>query len=249
MKRAIVAAVLGVCLLAAVAWVGWPREVVVLVVLDTVRADAAHGPFLDDLAARSTVYRHARSTSSWTAPSTASLFTGLYPTEHGVTGGFRAQQRAAGVDVVLRDPDIALRGMPAEVPTLPERFRAAGWRTLGVASNVNIGTELGFDRGFDWFFLDRTADSDALLRRMTAWLVARGPGRPTFVYLHLNDAHQPYKAREPYYRRPARRSDEERARYASEIAAMDAALGRFVSRVSWWGAPRGRAPSRPRRSG
>jgi arylsulfatase A-like enzyme len=63
----------------------------VLVTLDTTRADhlGLYGyerytsPELDELAKESRVYENAYSTSSWTLPSHASLFTGLYPSSHG----------------------------------------------------------------------------------------------------------------------------------------------------------------------
>ena len=65
---------------------------VILIVIDTLRADAvsAYGaaegttPTLDGLAARGVVYRNALSPSSWTLPSHASLFTGVGVDRHGV---------------------------------------------------------------------------------------------------------------------------------------------------------------------
>jgi len=64
---------------------------VLLICLDTVRADhlSAYGyrrpttPELDRLCEDSEVYSHAVSTTSWTLPAHASVFTGLMPTEHG----------------------------------------------------------------------------------------------------------------------------------------------------------------------
>ncbi len=236
MKRRILATTIAVLAVGA-AWVLWPRQVLVLIVLDTTRADAAHGPWIDDLRARSTVFTHALSTSSWTAPATASIFTGLYPTEHGVIGGFRAQQRAAGKEVELTDPAIDLQGLPAGVETLPERLHAAGWRTYGVAANINIGPELGFDRGFDALHRDRNADAGDLLIRLAGWLLLAGPGRPTFLYVHLNDAHHPYRIRRPWFLEPGDAGAQDRAKYDSEIASMDHALSRFTSGLAWWGEP------------
>ena len=64
---------------------------VLLIVLDTTRADAlgvsgsanTHTPHMDQLAREGVVFTHARSTSAWTVPSHGSLFTGLYPSNHG----------------------------------------------------------------------------------------------------------------------------------------------------------------------
>ena len=65
---------------------------VIFIILDTVRADHISGygyerettPKLDRFAElHATRYTAARSTSSWTLPSTASLYTGLLPSQHG----------------------------------------------------------------------------------------------------------------------------------------------------------------------
>ena len=73
---------------------------VVVILIDTLRPEylGAYGhepetaPFLAELAERSTVFTRAFSTSSWTAPSTASLFTSAYPAQHGVLMGLLAHQ-------------------------------------------------------------------------------------------------------------------------------------------------------------
>ncbi|TFH19163.1 MAG: hypothetical protein E4H03_14025, partial [Myxococcales bacterium] len=65
---------------------------VVLVSMDTLRSDhlGAYGydrpvtPAIDRLAARSVVFADAIGQSSWTRPAHFSMFTGLYPSEHGV---------------------------------------------------------------------------------------------------------------------------------------------------------------------
>ncbi|WP_276250897.1 sulfatase-like hydrolase/transferase [Haloarcula rara] len=65
---------------------------VVMLLLDATRADhlSCYGydrettPFLEDLAAESVVYDRAYASSIWTLPSCSSLFTGKYPSEHGV---------------------------------------------------------------------------------------------------------------------------------------------------------------------
>src|SRR4030043_1537017 len=78
-----------------------PRPNVVLVVIDTLRADRLPfygypkdtAPFLSKLAARGVVFDKAFAASSWTAPATASIFTGLYPFQHGVVMGLFAQKK------------------------------------------------------------------------------------------------------------------------------------------------------------
>ena len=130
------------------------RPNVVVIVIDTLRADHlplygyAHPttPFLSELARDGIVFDRAYSTSSWTAPATASLFTSLYPFQHGVVTGMVATLRARRLD-----PTITLNAIPGEATTLPEIMRRAGYRTFGVADNLNICAAEGFDQGFDEF--------------------------------------------------------------------------------------------------
>jgi arylsulfatase A-like enzyme len=67
---------------------------VLLVILDSVRARntslQGHAnettPFLSELASEATTFTQARAPSTWSLPSHVSLFTGLHPAEHRVTG-------------------------------------------------------------------------------------------------------------------------------------------------------------------
>jgi len=68
---------------------------IVLIVMDTVRADhlSCYGygkettPNLDRLAANGLLFLNAYSAAPWTVPSHASMFTGLYPSQHGTDWG------------------------------------------------------------------------------------------------------------------------------------------------------------------
>ncbi|MFL5798037.1 MAG: sulfatase [Actinomycetota bacterium] len=126
------------------------RPNVLLVVVDTARADhlgpfggLASTPAFDALAGRgrATV---AVSASPWTVPSHASMFTGLLPFDHGITG-------AAAIT-----PDRRLASLRPAIERhldrwLPELLRRSGYRTLAISANVWITPEMGFDAGFDEF--------------------------------------------------------------------------------------------------
>lgn len=173
------------------------RPDVVFVLIDTLRVDRlpflGHDeptmPFLAEVASEGAVFEDMTSTSTWTAPSTASIFTGLYPTRHGVTKGFLValHQVERG-----QTPTLELHRMPQDVPTLAELFQASGYQTYGLATNINIGGEIGFDRGFDRHERRRNQPAGELLATLREWKAAMDPERPRFVYLHLNDAHWPY---------------------------------------------------------
>lgn len=162
---------------------------ILVVVVDTLRQDhvGAYGyprnttPVLDALATEGTLYREARSTSSWTAPAHASLFTGLYPAAHGTT------QQAW---------DLAL-----DHDTLAEVLASSGYETLGAVANPMLSSERGYAQGFgDWqegwsdaSFPSTTDDRrlvDGLVERLRAPAPATRP--PRFVFVNLVGVHAPY---------------------------------------------------------
>ncbi|HMB68792.1 MAG TPA: sulfatase, partial [bacterium] len=233
-----------------------PPPNVVIVMIDTLRPDhlALYGygtvtsPFLDDLGDRSLVFRRATSTSSWTAPAVASLFTGLYPQQHGVTLGLQAQRTTGGRQ------KLSAHRLAPDVRTLPEVFRRAGYATYGISTNVNVDQALGFQRGFDRFVrlehvplagiadpiagktpanIPATAEHvDAVLRE---WEPDLRAADPWLLYLHFMDPHKPYHARPPWFEDPGPDGDGTVAAYDSEIAYLDRTLARIHERLGLGG--------------
>jgi arylsulfatase A-like enzyme len=114
------------------------RPNVVVVVLDCVRADDFPGtrpggaphPFLEELRQESVVFPRATSVAPWTVPSHATIFTGLYPWEHGA--------HAKGT-----------LPLPSTIPRLPSLLRSAGYASLCLSANPLLNPELGLVDGFD----------------------------------------------------------------------------------------------------
>ncbi len=193
---------------------------VLLVVLDTVRADSLElydsnretMPNLTKLARSGIVFDQARSTAPWTLPSHASLFTGRCPTELS-TGWYRP----------LED----------NIPTLAEELATHGFDTGGFVGNTNYCSYFsGLDRGFGTYvdipltplraFLTTEMgnhlldNADVLHRRfrpqtipesfkalkpsasevtdnLLDWIDHRSePDRPFFAFVNYFDAHDPY---------------------------------------------------------
>ena len=224
---------------------GHPLDVVV-VLIDTLRPDHLElygypretAPFLARLGERSAVFPRAYSTSSWTAPATASLFTSVYPTQHGVTLGFFASRRQRRRVRQEGSAPMPINSIASTLDTLPERFRAAGYGTFGLAANINIGPEIGFSRGFDRF--ERLhegrgggADARELEERLYAWEEEIRAADPAFVYLHLNDVHGPYDKHAPWYEPQTDELADLQAAYDSEIRFVDEALRRVFARFGW----------------
>lgn len=198
-RRAVIVGVGISALLVAVAVVvGRPPELsrpdIVLVTVDTLRADrlpiyGAHrdtAPFLSSLASEGVVLDHAYATSSWTAPSMASILTGLYPRQHGVERTAHDDGHGGFVEPVIHDT----------VETLAERLKASGYGTFAVVTNLHMTRELGHAQGFDEFRHLRWVDAEpvhAAVAELSPRLAS-----PFFLWVHLYDPHMPYRAVEPW---------------------------------------------------
>lgn len=171
---------------------------IIIVTIDTLRADhlSCHGyerpttPFLDSLAARGCRFVNAYSTAPWTAPSMASLFTGLYPREHGILHG-----AVAGPQNIIHQEMLVDRFV-----TLPEALQAAGYRTFAVISNGHVSRETGFAQGFDGFNMLWFEKSPAPNNAAADISEQIAGARPFFFWIHYFDPHAPYFAREPWIR-------------------------------------------------
>lgn len=157
------------------------RPNVVIYLVDTLRADrlGCYGyskptsPHLDRFAEGATLFETAIAQAPWTRPSVASVLTGMNPLEHRVR------------TLESRLPDAA--------ETLPERLRAAGYRTAAFSTNWHVSTEAGLAQGFDDFdFNPQDPDSVAVNRRVLAWLDRNRGSKPFFLYIHALDPHAPY---------------------------------------------------------
>jgi arylsulfatase A-like enzyme len=169
---------------------------VLLVSLDTVRADVAYSldlPGLNRLRAAGTTFRQAISSCPLTPVSHATVLTGRQPPNHGIRHLFRERLR----------PD---------VPTLAEILRSQGYATGAVVSCPGLNKWYGMDRGFDFYDdaipllpdgRDPLSVGDVKLRglalkrapvvveRAVSWL-SRQAG-PFFLFAHFFDAHWPYE--------------------------------------------------------
>lgn len=166
-----------------------PARNVVLLVLDTVRADhlGCYGyarpttPTLDGLAAGADRYAVARSTAPWTLPSHASLFTGKAPQLHGADAR-RLPSGNVEDAMKLRDEEL----------TLAEALRDGGWSTAAFAANAGyVNPRMGLDQGFQEF-MNQRLDARSMSERALGWIDKQAPGRPWFVFVNYMDAHRPY---------------------------------------------------------
>src|SRR3954454_20234233 len=169
-----------------------PRPNVLLVTIDTLRWDhlgcygnrSASTPVLDALARRGVRFETAIAHVPLTAPSHASILTGLTPLRHGVrdNGGY---------------------ALSPTVRTLAGRLAEAGYRTAAFVSGFPVDHRFGLGSGFEVYddHLSRSAGrapyterpADATTVRVGAWLdQVRSPAgtgnggesQPWFAWVH-----------------------------------------------------------------
>ena len=188
---------------------------VLLILLDTLRADhvSSYGyvrkttPHIDAIAKQGVLFENAISQAPWTAASVASLFTGLYPSVHGLDGGIRWGPGQRSADGGL--PFAVQKVLSSSQLTLAEIFRRNGYRTAGFVSNVYVNSIFGFSQGFETYNDEHREYSKNVARAkrraedtnayVFEWLDQR-PEEPFFLFVHYNDCHWPYNPPSPFGR-------------------------------------------------
>ena len=223
--RALLWLVATAALVGACRWSTAPHHVLI-VTLDTLRADrvgaygytGARTPVFDALASRGARFANATTTVPLTLPAHTSLFSGAFPAGHGVRDntGFHVEDR---------------------VTTLAVVFKGRGYRTGGFVGAFVLDSRWGISQGFDEYFdeFDLSEDVgpglDAIQRpgnevvdRALAWL-GQNDTRPFFAWVHLYDAHSPYRAPEEV---AAQFPQTREGAYDAEVAFVDQQVGRLI---------------------
>jgi len=187
-----------------------PRPHVILISIDSLRPDhlGCYGyardtsPEIDRIAAEGALFEVVTSSSSWTLPAHAALFTGLPDRVH------RCFDDGRWLDGSRR--------------TLAEAFRAAGYATVGFFAGPYLHPSFGFGQGFDAYH-DCTSYSaltisalkkgqgitafnwrahqdvtNPIVEREVTRVLEAHDGRPLFSFIHLWDVHFDYIPPEPY---------------------------------------------------
>ncbi len=201
---------------------------VILIVLDTVRADRLSvyaktgvGKNLYQFSKASLVFENCVATSSWTIPSHASLFTGLYPTEHGAHHNPNGKTES--------DSFFPAYPLSDKFVTLAEIFRYRGYKTSAVVSNLFLlNPAVNLDQGFQisdnsknmgqvykkypfapvfhlfcyitnfcpkYILPYRTADE---ITSQSINLIEKLAPDPFFHFINYMDAHEPYRPPRPF---------------------------------------------------
>ncbi|MFO8184496.1 MAG: sulfatase [Candidatus Aegiribacteria sp.] len=180
-----------------------PRPNVLLIVIDTLRAEnlSCYGyqretsPSIDSLAAEGTLWTSCIAQSSWTLPGFTSILTGTSERTHGA-GINRDMTDRTDRSEVRRWENI----LHPDAPYLPTMLRDAGYRTYAHFNTAYVDSSHGFSRGFDHYTCELTgpADADVIVQHFISWVDSTGSEEPFFALLHLFDPHQPYDPPSPY---------------------------------------------------
>jgi arylsulfatase A-like enzyme len=181
------AAVLLGLLLASCATPKQPPPNLILLSIDTLRADhlGCYGyarrtsPAIDELARSSTLYEQALAPAPWTLPSHAALLTGLHPWALGIVDDCSA--------------------IPDGTPAVAEALTRAGYATAAFVDSGPrgyLGAARGFARGFASYSHApfpghgrNRYDARATVEAADRWLESRSPKRPFFLFLHTKSVH------------------------------------------------------------
>jgi arylsulfatase A-like enzyme len=245
-------------------YTGDPHDLnLLLITTDTLRADhlscygndAIRTTHVDALAEHGTLFTNAYTISPRTAPSHASLFTGLYPAHHGI--------RMNG------------QMLDHEILTLAEILTSEGYSTAGFVSHPLLSSAYQFDQGFETFdeniptptapyahqeysLLLRalrklgyllsppypTRDADVTSSALRKWLEGNDGSR-FFAWIHLFDPHDPYAPPSRYYEADFHPNTGFASRFASyfnslshyrydgEIAFADESIGSVMTELEF----------------
>jgi choline-sulfatase len=149
-------------------------------------------PNLDAIAHQSCVFTNTISAASWTVPSSMTWFTGVYPSEHGLTNKFAVFNAQEQRPAQLSEASPNLR-------TLAEILREQGYATSGFTGNAGVSGPFGFRQGFDEYHhqTGKFGGFEDSISKAIAW-VQRHQADKFFIFLHGYDAHGQYMPAEGF---------------------------------------------------
>ena len=178
---------------------------VILITVSSLRADHTGclgyhrdtTPNFDAFAAENILFTKAFATASWQMPSVGSIFTSLYPSQHGATH----------INTKLG----------SEHSTLAEILKGNNFHTAGFCSNPRLSGDHGFGQGFDLYddytpsialaamsFGDdesvdiNTQRTNDIINDTTIRWLQNNSSSPFFLFVHYYDTHWDYLPPSPY---------------------------------------------------
>ena len=212
----------GVWLLRRFVWPAREIDRIILISIDTCRADrlSCYGysrqttPNIDAVAAEGILFENTISPVPLTLPAHSSMLTGTIPPYHGVHNNVNYQLAKSNL-------------------TLAEILGANGFKTAAIVSAFVLDSKFGIAQGFDTyndqfeeahltFGISERKGGEAT-RFALEWL-EKQKGEKSFLFLHYFDPHFDYVPPEPFASRFA-------DPYAGEVAYVDHCIGQILSKL------------------
>ncbi len=160
---------------------------VIVVSMDALRFDhtglggGTFTPNLDAFQKEAVAFTHATAAASWTVPSHMAIFTGLWPSRHGV------------VNKLVPDPaggkEMVFDRLKDTIPLFPDELTKQGWEAVGFTGGAGVSGKFGYNRGFTSYLDDKTfAGMDYSGPPAMEWLSAN-TAKHFFMFFHGYDAH------------------------------------------------------------
>jgi len=178
---------------------------VILITISSLRADHVSGlgydrqttPNFDRFAKDNVLFTNAFATSSWQMSAVGSIFTSLYPSQHGATH----------INSKLSQ----------KVQTLASVLKENNFYTAGFGCNPRLVSDYGFDKGFDFYDdysvsmmltsmsfgqtdsvdINKRRTNDLVNDAVVGWL-QKNTHKPFFLSVHYYDNHWDYLPLAPY---------------------------------------------------
>ncbi len=162
------------------------RYNIIWITVDTLRADhlSCYGyskntsPNIDAVAKEGVIFTQAIANSCWTLPNLASMFTGQYPSSHGVCfWNSKLSEKAQ---------------------TFAEILKRQGYKTAAFMGGFHGSSIFGLNQGFDLFYDKKEfAGWNDYKDKVLRWL-QHNKKTPFFLFIHTYETHAPYKMPEEY---------------------------------------------------
>src|SRR5437870_4063101 len=202
---------------------GNPTTNVVIVTIDTLRADhlGCYGykhirtPNIDALAADGVRFERAYTPVPVTLPAHTAIFTGGYPMLSGIH-------------------DFSANKLNPQQPTLASALKEHAYSTAAIIGSAVLDSRFGLNHGFDFYYdhfdfnrlletnLDEMERPGNVVADVALDWLSKNYQKKFFLWMHLYDPHYPYRPPAPYSKEYKDRP------YDGEIAFADAQVGRLI---------------------
>lgn len=217
---------------------------IIVILVDCLRADhlSSYGysrnttPNIDEFSKDAVIFTQAISQATFTKMSIASLFTSLYPYQHGI-------YRGAGERLDIKG-NVVTDVLGEDNPTLAKVLSQNGFLTTAWINAGQLTSYFGFDQGFVEYN-ERLGDAGSTNKKFLEWAGRTGKKHKFFAYIHYLDLHGPYRPKPPYdtlylsetggyndkLTRKQRYADQQKALYDGALTYIDSEVGILLDKL------------------